>query len=107
VAVFDGSRYARAVRIEVVAPDGSLAQPPYLDVLPRLRTTTFPDNRVVDVTDADWWHTLAFRFLGDARAWWAIAELSGVVDPFAEIDSGQVVTIPSQNTYHFTLLGET
>lgn len=97
------SRYARTVVIAIVDARGLPVQPPYLDLLPRLNRVDYADNRYVTVGPADDWGTLGVAALGDARKWWALAEMSGIVDPLAELIQGLVLTAPSLATLHFLL----
>jgi len=72
-----------------------------------------PDVTQYTVRGGDTWHTLGLRFMhGQAQYWWAIAEFSGVIDPFTELapgkttpNAGGTLTVPSFETVAFELIG--
>jgi hypothetical protein len=104
MSVSADSRYVRCQVIRVVNTRGNPVQPDYLDLEPPIETDQ-PDNQSIVVGPGATWPNLGWSLLQDPRAWWAIAEFSGVVDPFEELEQGQVLTVPSIPTYHFTLMG--
>ena len=98
------SRFQRTEAVSLVDADtGQLTRPRYNDLVPRL-TEVDPTDRFIRVSDGDSWATLSLATLGDANGWWAIADLSDVVDPFAELATGEPLRVPSQIRYVFDLL---
>jgi hypothetical protein len=83
---------------------GALTQPDFSDLRPPLETTGASDDAFIQVTRTDGWAGLGLRYLDDARAWWAIAELSGILDPFEEFSEGDVLVSPSRSRFYFSLL---
>lgn len=73
------SNYAPIVEIRDEA--GQLLQPAFIGVRPRFRRSVSKDNYEVAANGSEW-HKLGWRFLGHSKHWWAIADISGVVDPF-------------------------
>jgi hypothetical protein len=70
-----------------------------------------PDLVAYAVRAGDSWRSLSSRFLGRSDLWWAIAEFTGVIDPFTELSpgrtvprSGGAVLVPSLDTVMFDLL---
>jgi|FreactcultureFD7_1027221.scaffolds.fasta_scaffold08475_2 hypothetical protein len=58
----------------------------------RTRVTSYAsDDQFVNVDDTMTWGNLGVKLLGDATFWWAIADLSGTVDPFTELVPGTTV----------------
>lgn len=46
-----------------------------------------------EVQGNDWWDNIAYKFYGDAKLWWMIAELNEVINPFEELEEGQNLKI--------------
>lgn len=104
MGVRDGSRWARGTEMRVTDPAGNLARPAWLDALPRLREVNFADNQAIVVEAGETWLSIGLTRLGDARSWWAVAEFSGVLDPFAEIPPGTILQAPSRARLHLTVV---
>lgn len=112
MALYENSRNTTdALIVEVVNQFTGLAtRPAYIDL--RYRTTdTSPDDRSFNVTDSEQWSNIGKRMLGDASSWWVIADLSGVVDPFEELDDANKVgvkkrlfTAPSKTRLYLEIL---
>lgn len=82
---------------------GRSSEPAYLD----LRTPVSEkgdDDRFFLVASGDSWGSLAFKYLGDARAWWVMADLSEIIDPFTELSPGKAIQCPSVNRFYFDLI---
>lgn len=78
--------------------------PSYLDL--RDRILTDPSDRTVEIRD----HqkspaVLATQSLNDPRLWWAIMDVSAVVDPF-EVKIGDRLRVPNQDRLVFNVLGK-
>ena len=78
-------------------------QPTYLDIRERI-TALSPDDRYFQVAEGHTWGLIGLSFLLDARAWWALADLSNVIDPFTELVPGAILRVPSQDRYMFRIL---
>ena len=90
--------------VQVTDPiSGQLTQPEFVDLRSRV-TSTGVDDRFVVVSSAMNWANIALSQLGDARHWWVIADLTGVVDPFNELNPGTVVRVPSVSRLLFSIL---
>ena len=101
--ILTGSRYTQVAIVRTVNVQGVQAQPDFLDLDTRARRE-FPDSTYIQVGPSDGWASLGLRYLQDARAWWAIAVFSGVIDPFFELEPGTILTCPSVSRYYFTLM---
>lgn len=77
--------------------------PSYLDLRDRIPTSI--NDRAVELRD----HqrspaTLATQALNDPRLWWAIADVSAVVDPF-DLNLGDRLRVPQHDRLVFSILG--
>lgn len=98
-----GSRNLLTSVVQVIDPvTGKLARPEFVDIRPRVSTYA-PDDKFITVSRGMRWANLGLTRLGNARAWWAIADLSNVVDPFAELQTGRVLRSPSVPRYLFQI----
>lgn len=97
--IYDDSRYNLTPRIRVVSGQGDLVENERVD-LPYARSLVVRSKNVATqdyvVEDGDTWSNIAARaFRGRSDLWWIIAEQSGVIDPFRELQVGRVLkTIP-------------
>lgn len=89
--------------IVVVDIYGRQTRPAFVDIRQRV-TETAPDDQFVTVTGEMTWPNIGVRYLRDPRAWWAPADLSGVVDPFSELTTGAALRAPSPERYYFKVL---
>jgi hypothetical protein len=104
MAIPKNSRLELVTVIELVDEvSGELTQPAYLDLRQRV-TKVDPTDSFHTVTDGDSWGTLGLRRLLDARAWWVVADLSDVIDPFTELEVGSSLRVPSVGRYLFDIL---
>lgn len=103
MSVREGSRYVRSVVVRTVDARGEISQPDFLDIEPEFDLSGRPDNRYIQAKASDGWANLGLHYLGDARAWWAIAAFSQVIDPFEELEAGANFVAPSTPYYHFVL----
>jgi hypothetical protein len=107
--IHDQSRLNLAPIIEYVDPvSGKLLRHHYVDIRDRV-TTTSDDDMFSTSTDARQWPHLGLQYLGDARNWWVIADLSNVVDPFDALESAAEaepvqVRIPSMSRFLFRIV---
>lgn len=88
----------------VSAITGLPVGPTYLDL--RDRIPADQTDRVVELRD----HqrspaVLATQALNDPRLWWAIADVSAVVDPF-DLNLGDRLRVPNQDRLVFSILGK-
>jgi hypothetical protein len=104
--IHDQSRLRLVSTIYVTSPiTGRQSKPTYVDI--RQRVTEFAqDDRIATIDSAHHWSHYGLQYLGDARNWWIIADLSNVVDPFTELTVGDNVRIPSLQRYLFQVLAE-
>jgi len=100
------SRLQLTTAVQVVDQyTGEPTQPAFMDLRQRV-TATDPSDRFVQATDADSWGTIGLNQLLDARAWWVVADLSDVIDPFTELETGHRYRAPSAARYLFQILGD-
>jgi hypothetical protein len=98
---------SRNLLTDVIQPidpvSGEPSSPAFIDL--RQRVTTFaPDDQFYTVQNADTWGYIGLQLLGDARNWWAVADLSGIVDPFAELVVGAQLRSPSITRFTFVIM---
>ena len=80
------SRNRYSVLMRIYDESGTLIEPEHLDIRPRvLRTKDLQFSEYV-VNDGDNWSRIAWKKLGDGKRWWIIADYSGVVDAFSELN---------------------
>lgn len=104
MAFSNTSRYLLTDVVEVRNPfTNKLTEKPFVDLLDRVTTTAFDDQGILYDTVDDW-AGVAFRYLGDAKAWWVIADLSDVIDPFSELEEGKQLRAPSLSRYQLSVL---
>ena len=104
MAILTNSRNSLTDVVTTTNPiSGQPAKPPFVDLRQRV-TTTAPDDKVFTVGAHHNWATLGSSLMGDARFWWIIADLSGVVDPFTELKPGVQMRSPSQQRFLFTIM---
>ena len=83
--------------------NGTLSKPAYVGI--RKRITDFaPDDRLIMVDGSFQWSHYGLELLQDARNWWVIADLSGVIDPFSELTFGSTVRAPSIQRFLFDIV---
>lgn len=95
------SRYNRTVIIHTFDRFGNAVRRPFMDILRRYGDTDRPSNIQYRLRDTDRWHTLAHRRFGRGMDYWAILDFSNILDPFEELVTGNVVTLPSQDVLQF------
>ena len=106
---YEDSRYLRSYVVRLVGPGGVLIEPQWLDFSLRVSFTRYFDNTYQVVSSTTSWAHLGLKFLGDARAWWAIAEFNNILDPFEELEAAGesetpvTWTIPSLTTFAFNV----
>ncbi len=100
------SRNTLCEAINLIDPmTGRKVAPTYLDLRYRVTERSL-DDKLVEVRGTHSWPGLAAALLEDPTAWWVIADISDVVDPFAELAVGAKLRVPSQHRYYFNILGE-
>lgn len=82
---------------------GEHVQPPFVDLRQRIRERA-PDDRIIVYDTLDSWSGIAAKHMHDANAWWVIADLSDVIDPFAELVEGKELRAPSISRYMLEIL---
>ena len=98
------SRNLLTTIISVTDPiSGNLVKPEFLDLRPRITETSPSDRFVTHSSDKQWSHH-ADQQLGDARHYWVICDLTGVVDPFEELVPGKQLRVPSVERFLFEIL---
>lgn len=106
---YEDSRYLRSAVVRITGVGGRLLKPQWLDFSRRVEFTAYLDNQYVTVDSTSSWANLGWRYLQDARSWWAIAEFSGIIDPFEDLeemansDAPSTLTVPSVITFSFNV----
>jgi nucleoid-associated protein YgaU len=102
--IHDQSRLNLVDAVQLTDPvTGKVSQPAYVDL--RQRVVGYSaDDRVMTVSSALHWSHIGLSYLGDARNWWVIADLSNVVDPFSELEVGAVLRVPSTQRFLFGVM---
>lgn len=90
--------------VSIVDPvSGKLVKPEFLDLRQRV-TATAPDDRFITHDASKQWAHHGLEQLGDARHYWVICDLSGVIDPFVELTPGRQLRAPSIDRFLFGIL---
>jgi len=55
------------------------------------------DDLLYQVDEFDRFETLAYKFYGDHRLWWVIARRNKMLDVPTNLQTGQVIVIPSRD----------
>jgi hypothetical protein len=112
MALYENSRYTTdALVVEVVNPQSGLpTRPAYIDLRYRIDSKS-RDDRIFTPDSSQEWSLLGRKIMGDARAWWIIADMSGVIDPIEELlDINEIgshrrrLRAPSHNRFHLHIL---
>lgn len=103
------SRYLLTDIIRIIDPiTGRVRVPPYPDIRQRQLSVAADDRFLIVNKGLDSWGAIALTYLRDAKAWWVIADMSGVVDAFSDLDQavadGIRLRIPSVQRYLFKVL---
>lgn len=102
--IWRNSRNSLTAVVEVVDPvHGKLIKPAFVDLRQRV-TKKFPEDRFITSDSAHGWAHYADSRLGDARHWWVIADMTGVVDPFEELVPGKQLRVPSVERFLFDIM---
>lgn len=75
----------------------------YLSTRPPLEIEPQPDDRFHEVVVGERLDQLAYRYLGDPKLWWVIAEANDIAWPL-ELETGSVLRIPSLETVEMKVL---
>ena len=75
----------------------------YLSTRPTLEIGPQPDDRFHEVVVGERLDQLAYRYLGDAKLWWVIAEANDIAWPL-DLEPGSVLRIPSVETVEMKVL---
>ena len=90
--VFRGSRYENVKFTGILGDDGKVRR--YLHTRDPLTLEDAPDPIVVrQFQQGEVLDQIAFDFVGKARLWWSIADVSGILFPL-EIEPGTELSIP-------------
>jgi hypothetical protein len=104
VSVHKTSRYLLTDVLELRNPaTGGLVKPPFVDLRPRFSKLA-GDDRVILYDTVDSWAGLGLTHMFDANAWWVIADMSGVIDPFTELTEAKKLRLPSMLRYQLNIL---
>ncbi|HRT96273.1 MAG TPA: hypothetical protein P5532_17760 [Planctomycetota bacterium] len=76
----------------------------FLGNRPQVPTTPRPDDRFHTVVEGDRLDLLAYRYLGDARLWWVIADYNDIFWPL-DLGLGRLLRIPSAQHAQMNILG--
>lgn len=106
MSITNTSRFRRCKVVVSLDARGNPIEPPFVDIEPSIEIKNNSDSQEIVCEAGDTWGVLGFQFLRDPTAWWAIAEYSGIIDPFTELEPGTILTTPSPTTYHLNIMGE-
>lgn len=98
------SRNSLAPIIEVRDDHGNVLVPARVDIREAVDESRLSDIREFTYVQGGNWGNVGFTQLGDARHWWVIAELSGVLDPFTALSAGVKLRTPSPETLFLEIL---
>jgi hypothetical protein len=99
----DGSRYLMTQIVQVVDPaTGQLLQPAFVDLRERVSSVASDDKFFVPDASMGW-AQVGISYLKDARAWWVVADLSEVIDPFTELLVNQKYRVPTLSRYYMDI----
>ena len=79
------SRFRHTPVIRMVDANGSLLEYQHNDLRQRLTKGSPSSSREYSPTSSDTWSRIAWKFLGDGRHYWIIADLSDIIDPFGDL----------------------
>jgi hypothetical protein len=82
---------------------GELIRQRFVDLRQRVDTPAQDDKSLVYASGSSW-AGIGVQQLLDPNAWWAIADLSGVIDPFTELTEGRKLRSPSVSRYQLQIL---
>lgn len=103
MALSNSSRYLLTDVVEVRDPvTGELVRHPFVDLRPRM-TKLAQDDRAIVYDTVNHWAGLGAMYMHDANAWWVIADMSGVIDPFEELTEGRQLRAPSIARYQLSI----
>ena len=85
MSVSSDSRYNYTPVVQILDPSGALSEKLHLDIRPTLQTIIHSDNIQFTPSDTDNWSRIAWRYLGNGKLYWIIADYSQVIDPFTEL----------------------
>lgn len=101
------SRNSMYLATEIIEPrssaTGKLVKRPFVDLRQRVSEESSDDSIVLYDT-VDHWAGLGLTYLDDANAWWAIADLSGIIDPFGELVEAAQLRVPSALRYQLEIV---
>ena len=104
MALTSKSRYLLTDVVELRnAATGELVAPPFVDLRQRV-VATAPDDASILYDTVESWAGLGLVYLNDANAWWVIADMSMVIDPFTELAEGVQLRAPSPTRYQLSIL---
>jgi len=98
------SMYRLTDVLQIVDGRGRAMQPPFIDLRPRVEEEDGTDHFITIGSKWLTWGLLGLKHLTHADYWWVIADLSGVIDPFEELEVDAVLRCPSQSRFMFTIL---
>lgn len=90
------SRFRFTVSVRRIDIQGRIVEPLHFDIRPRLVRKNSADNREIVPSSSDTWSRIAWRTLGDGRLYWIIADMSNVVDPFADLHPKETLDFLTQ-----------
>jgi hypothetical protein len=96
--------FSRGVEMRVVDAAGRVTQSPWLDLIEPLDVDSVEERRYVLVEAGDTWASIGKFALGQATNWKVVAEMSGVVDPFTELVTGDTLTTPTLQSFFFDVV---
>jgi hypothetical protein len=104
MALSNTSRYLLTEVVELRSSvTGELVRKPFVDLRQRYQRFSQDDKSLI-YTSNDSWAGIGARHLSDANAWWVIADMSGVIDPFVELTEGRSLRTPSIARYQLSIL---
>lgn len=99
------SRLRLTNTITVIDPaTGRAERPRFVNLRVRVSKQAVDDQEIVVTAASNDWARLGLKYEADARAWWAIADISNIVDPFTEIEVGKNLQGPSQARFFMEIM---
>ena len=96
---------SRLTLVAAIQPVDAFSRQPVAPRFVDLRQRVQQDSTDAFVTvGATNWPLLAREAYEDGSRWWALADVSSVVDPFAELPSGTTVRVPTVERLLFDVL---
>lgn len=98
---------SRLLQTAVIQPTdfltGQPSEPAFVDIRPQVRVFA-EDDRALHYDNFGSWANLGMKYLLGAEYWWAMADLSEIVDPFNELVQDATLRSPTVERFQFDIL---